>query len=338
MRILLTTTSYQDTPGQHHALLEASGFEVVRARGPLTETQLFDLLDAQLAENSGFDGLLNGDDAVTARFIDAAMAAPTPLRVISKYGIGLDTIDVTHATARRLPVLFTPGVNHTTVAEHAIGLMIAACKQFYAHMAAVKQGRWTRQTGHELAGKTLAVLGLGRVGKEVAKRARAFEMDVIGYDVTWDAPFAEAFQVTRCTTAKDALRQADIVSLHLPLTRETKHLIARDTLSAMKDGVVIVNTARGGLVDEDALADACSSGKICAYATDVLTHEPIRTPHPFQTIDNILVTPHIGSRTHQSVQRQATRATINLLNFLNGNPDYIQANTWTRDANTQDGR
>lgn len=326
MRILLTTTSYQDTPGHHHELLEASGFDIVPARGPLSESALLGLLEQQVSGGGGFDGLLNGDDEITARFIDAALAAPVPLRAIAKYGIGLDTIDVQHATRNKIPVLFTPGVNHTTVAEHAFGLMIAASKHFYKHMSAVKLGRWERQTGTELAGKTLAVLGMGRVGREVAKRARAFEMTVIGFDAYWDDDFAQTHQVERCASAQDALGHADVVSLHLPCTAETRGLIGRKIIGEMKNGVIIVNTARGGLVDEDAIADACESGGIGAYATDVLAHEPIQTPHRFQTIDNILVTPHIGSRTFESVQRQAVRATRNLVNYLQDNPDYIQAN------------
>jgi len=326
MRILLTTTSYQDTPGQHHELLANSGYDVVCVRGPLRESKLLELLETQVAGGGGFDGLLNGDDEITARFIDAAMAAPTPLQVIAKYGIGLDTIDVSYATSRNLPVLFTPGVNHTTVAEHAFGLMIAASKHFYTHMNAVKQGRWMRQTGSELAGKTLSVLGMGRVGKEVAKRARAFDMNVIGFGTYWDDEYAKEYAIERCPTVVEALRLADVVSLHLPLTSETQNLISNSYISDMKDGVIIINTARGGLIDEDAVADACKTGKIGTYATDVLVHEPMHTPHRFQLIDNIIITPHIGSRTFESVERQAVRATMNLINYLSGQEDYIQAN------------
>jgi D-3-phosphoglycerate dehydrogenase / 2-oxoglutarate reductase len=186
VRILLTTTSYQDTPGPHHELLAGSGFEVVRDRGPVSERRMLELI----GEHGGFDGFLNGDDAITAKVIDAGLASGTPLKVISKYGIGLDSIDVEHATAKRIPVLYTPGVNHTTVAEHAMGLMIAVCKHFWRHLRSTKAGGWDRVTGTELAGKTLAVLGMGRVGKEVSKRARAFDMTVIGYDVAWDHDFA----------------------------------------------------------------------------------------------------------------------------------------------------
>src|SRR5438270_11032531 len=127
MRILLTTTSFQDTPGKHHDVLARSGFEIVRARGPLSESQMLDLVRS----DGGFDGLLNGDDQITARVIDAALPR---LKVIAKYGIGLDSIDVQHATAKHIPVLFTPGVNETTVAEHTYGLMIAVAKGFWFHM------------------------------------------------------------------------------------------------------------------------------------------------------------------------------------------------------------
>ena len=166
MRILLTTTSYQDTPGKHHDLLAESGFEVVRARGPLTEAQLLELIRDQ----GPFDAFLNGDDLITATVIDAA--APQ-LKAICKYGIGLDSIDVDYATSKKLPVLFTPGVNHTTVAEHAIGLMIAASKHFWPHTQAVKGGDWKRITGNELMGKTVGVLGMGRIGKELLIRRRS---------------------------------------------------------------------------------------------------------------------------------------------------------------------
>ena len=322
MRILLTTTSYQDTPGRHHETLEGSGFEVVRARGPLPAPDMLALIQ----QHGGFDGFLNGDDAITAEVIDAALAAPTPLKVIAKYGIGLDSIDVKHATARRVPVLFTPGVNHTTVAEHAFGLMIAACKHFWPHLREVKAGRWKRQTGNELAGKTLAVLGMGRIGKEVAKRALAFDMTVIGYDVFWDSAFADGHGVRRCVRCDEALAEADVVSLHLPATDETRGMINADAIARMKEGVIIVNTARGTLVNEADVAEACRSGRLKAYATDVLGDEPMATPHPFQEIDNIIVTPHVGSRTFESVERQAMRATLNIVNFLNGDSDYIQAN------------
>ncbi len=318
-RILLTTTSFQDTPGMHQDVLNASGFEVVRRRGPLSEREMLELV----ASGGGFDGLLNGDDRITARVIDAALPR---LRVIAKYGIGLDSIDVRHATARRVAVLFTPGVNETTVAEHTIGLMIAVAKHVWFHARAVKAGQWERRTGRELWGKTLGVIGLGRVGKEVVKRAGALGMQLVGHGSHWDDPFAAQHKLERLPTREDVLRRADVVTLHTNLTAETRGLINRRTIALMKDGAILVNTGRGGLVVERDVADACRSGKLYGYGSDVLELEPVATPHVFQDLDNVIVTPHVGSRTDESVRRQGLRAVSNLVNFLSGNPDYVQAN------------
>ena len=319
MRILLTTTSFQDTPGRHHEVLDRSGFEVVRERGPLSEQRMLELVSV----GGGFDGLLNGDDRITARVIDAALPR---LKVIAKYGIGLDSIDVKHATARHIPVLFTPGVNETTVAEHTVGLMIGVAKSFWFHVRAVKAGEWKRQTGSELWGKTLGVIGLGRIGGEVVKRASAFGMTCVGQGNYWDDAFAAQYNLERLPTREDVLRRADVVSLHTNLTSETRGFINRRTIGLMKDGAILVNTGRGGLVVEQDVADACRSGKLRGYGADVLETEPMKTPHVFQEVDNIIVTPHVGSRTNESVQRQGLRAANNLVNFLNGGGDYIQAN------------
>src|SRR6185436_8611474 len=222
MRILVTTTSFQDTPGAHHDVLRESGFDIVSARGPLTEAQLLELFAGE-----GFDGLLNGDDAITAKVIDAALPR---LRVIAKYGIGLDSIDVKHATSRKVPVLYTPGVNHTTVAEHTFGLMIAMAKHFWPHIRGTKNGGWKRTTGTELFGKTIAVLGVGRIGKEVVKRAHAFGMKTTGFNPSHDDEFARQYEMTYAATIEDAVKDADIISLHMNLCDENRGLVNREFL------------------------------------------------------------------------------------------------------------
>src|SRR3954470_11061544 len=246
MKILLTTTSYQDTPGKHHEVLAQSGFDVVRARGPLTDAQMLDLVTS----NNGFDGFLNGDDHITQQVIDAGLNAQTPLKVIAKYGIGLDSIDVKYATSKKIPVLFTPGVNHTTVAEHAFGLMIALAKHFWPHLRSTKSGGWKRITGNELFGKTIAVLGVGRIGKEVIKRAHAFDMKSVGYDYYWDEAFARQYGVKRGMTVEEAVKDADIISLHMNLSDDNRGFVNKAFLAKLKKGAVIINTARGGLVNE----------------------------------------------------------------------------------------
>ncbi len=315
-RVLLTTTSFQDTPGIHHEMLDKTGFEIVRERGPLPESRMLELA-------GDFDAYLCGDDALTRAVIQKSLPR---LKVISKYGIGLDKIDVPAATDLKVPVLFTPGVNHTTVAEHAFCLMLAAVRNLVVEANHVAAGRWTRITGNEVCGKTLAIVGFGRIGKEVAIRAKAFGLNVIGYGNYWDEDFARWYDIKRVENFDDVLRQADIISLHTKLTAATKGLINAKNFPLIKKGAVIVNTGRGELVDLTALVAALKSNQLLAYAADVLDQEPPPADHPLLGLPNVILTPHIGSRTHESVQRQASCAVENLTRYLSGKEPIARAN------------
>jgi phosphoglycerate dehydrogenase-like enzyme len=315
-RVLLTTTSFQDTPGVHHALLEAAGLDVVRERGPLSEERM-------LALAGGFDAYLCGDDALTRAVIQKSLPR---LKVISKYGIGLDRIDVKAATELGVPVLFTPGVNHTTVAEHTFALLLAAVRNLVVEANHVAQGRWTRITGTELCGKTLGIVGLGRIGREVAVRARSFGMELVAFGNHWDGDFAREQGITRAATLDELLRRSDVVTLHTKLTPETRHLIHAGNIGLLRRGAVIVNCARGELIELAALVAALKSNRLLAYAADVLDEEPPPPDHPLLGLPNVILTPHIGSRTHESVQRQASCAVENLTRFLAGKPPIAQAN------------
>lgn len=316
MRILLTTTSYQDTPGPHHDLLATHGWEIVRERGPLTEKRMLELA-------GDFDGFLCGDDGITQAVIDKSLPR---LKVISKYGIGLDKIDVDYATSQKIPVLFTPGVNHTTVAEHTFGLLIGITKHIVTTAAAARNGEWLRLTGHEIMGQTIGIVGLGRIGKEVAIRANAFGMKVIAYDIYWDEAFAEQQGVGRCESMDDVLVNSDVVSLHCFLSDETRGMINKEKIAEMRDGAIVLNCARGELVITEDMSEALHSGKIGGYGADVLDVEPPPADHPLLRAPNTVITSHIGSRTHESVIRQATMATENLLRFLNGEAPLAQSN------------
>jgi D-3-phosphoglycerate dehydrogenase len=319
MNILLTTTSFQDTPGPHHEALAAAGYDIVTARGPLDEQAVLALID----EHGGFDAVLCGDDQYTARVIDRLLPR---CRVLAKYGIGLDAIDLDHASANKLPVLNTPGVNHTTVAEHAFGLMIAVAKHFRPHLGSTSSGGWKRITGHELAGKTLGILGFGRIGQEVAIRAKAFAMDVVACDPYFNAEAGERLGVAQAADIDELCTKSNVLTLHVGLNDATRNVINAQRIATMPDEAILINTARGGLADEAAVADACRSGKLYGYGTDVLAQEPMDPGHPFLHLDNVVITPHVGSRTVESVGRQAMRAVKNLVNFLHGDEDYIQAN------------
>lgn len=317
-RVLLTTTSFQDTPGPHHALLESQGFEIVRERGPLPESKMLELAGE-------FDAFLCGDDAISRAVIEKSQPR---LRVISKYGIGLDKIDVAFATEQRIPVLNTPGVNHTTVAEHTFGLLLCLSKHLVTVAGAARQGEWKRLTGHEILGRTMGIIGLGRIGKEVAIRAKAFGMPVIAYDIYWDEAFAKEYDVRRCASMNEVLEQADVISLHCFLSDETRGMIGTEGIARMRDGAIVLNCARGELVETDALAEALRSGKLGGYGADVLDQEPPPADHPLLSAPSTVITSHIGSRTYESVERQALRAVRNLINYLGGDPDFIQANKW----------
>ena len=315
-RILLTTTSFQDTPGEHHDRLAATGWEVVTARGPLSEADT-------LAAVGEVDGYICGDVAITRRVLEKASPR---LKVLSKYGIGVDKIDVAACTEMGIPVLFTPGVNHTTVAEHAFLLLLALEKNLLFHCDSTRAGGWKRQTGHELLGKTIGIVGLGRIGREVAIRAKAFGMRPLGYDVYWDDAFAAEHGVTRAATIDEVFAQSDYLSLHTNLTPETRDLVRAETIRRMKPDVIVINCARGEIVNTADMAAALASGRVRGYGTDVLDVEPPPADHPLTHLPNCLVTPHVGSRTSESVQRQALAAVENLVRAMHGEPPLAQVN------------
>ena len=315
-RILVTTTSFQDTPGEHHKLLADEGYEVIGERGPLSEERMLELV-------GDLDGLLCGDDAITSAVIDKALPR---LKVIAKYGIGIDKINVDHATSKGLPVTFCPGVNHTTVAEHTFALLLAVARNLIQEVDITRSGDWTRITGTEIMGKTMAIAGLGRIGKEVAIRAKAFGMKVKAFDLYWDEEFASEHEVARCESLAEVLADADVISLHVNLTDETRNMLNAENIAKLKDGAIVLNCARGELVDSIAMAKALESGKLGGYGADVLDLEPPPQDHPLLHATNTVITPHIASRTFESVQRQAGMATRNLIHVMKGEKPLAQVN------------
>jgi D-3-phosphoglycerate dehydrogenase / 2-oxoglutarate reductase len=316
VRILLTTTSYQDIQGPHHELLESTGIEIVRERGPLPESRMLELV-------GDFDAILCGDDQITRAVLEKAVPR---LKILSKYGIGVDKIDVKAATEMGIPLSFCPGVNHTTVAEHTFALLLALVRNLVEIANATRSGNWKRLTGHEIMGKTIGIIGLGRIGKEVATRAKAFGMTVIAYDVYWDEAFAASHDIARASGVAEIFEKSDVISLHTNLTPETRDMVRAETIATMKDGVILLNCSRGEVVHTADLAAALESGKVGGYGADVLDEEPPPADHPLLNARNCIVTSHIGSRTYESVQRQAMMAAQNLLNLLRGGKPLAQVN------------
>jgi len=316
MKILLTTTSFKDTPGEHHDMLAKTGWEIIRARGPLNEADTLALV-------RDVDGYICGDDAITRKVLEKALPK---LKVLSKYGIGVDKIDVKSATEFGIPVLFTPGVNHTTVAEHNFLLLLALEKNFLFHTDSTRSGGWKRKTGHELLDKTIGIIGMGRIGREVAIRAKAFGMKVLGFDLHWDEKFASEHGFQHAKTLDDIYKNSDYISLHTNLTPETRDMISAASIAKMKKGVLILNCARGEIVNTSDMVAGLKSGQVGGYGTDVLDHEPPPADHPLLQLPNVVCTPHIASRTYESVVRQATTSVKNLILAMNGEKPIAQVN------------
>jgi D-3-phosphoglycerate dehydrogenase len=316
MKILLTTTSFQDTPGAHHKMLSETGWEIVKARGPLNEADTLALV-------GDVDGYICGDDAITRKVLEKARPK---LKIISKYGIGVDKIDVKSATEFGIPVLFTPGVNHTTVAEHTFLLLLALEKNFLFHTDSTRSGGWKRKTGHELLEKTIGIIGFGRIGKEVAIRARAFGMKSIALDPHFDEKFAAEYDVRRANSLDEIFKETDYISLHTNLTPETRDMISAKNIAKMKKGVLILNCARGEIVNTGDMVTALKSGQVGGYGTDVLDHEPPPADHPLLKLPNVVCTPHVASRTFESVERQATTSVKNLILAMKDEKPIAQVN------------
>lgn len=297
-----------DTPGAHHDLLESIGAKIDTMRGPLKEAEIMAVVDQ-------YDAIVCGDDEYTRQVLEKGKAGR--LRYLSKYGIGLDKIDLQAAEELGIPVANTPGVNHITVAEHAFTHILAFFKNYYEEVGYVKEGKWKRLIQHEIFGKRLSIFGLGRIGKELAIRAKAFGLNVKVYDPYADKAFVAQHELTLCDDLDGLFNDAEIISLHSPLTEETKNVLNAERFASMECFPLVVNTARAGLVDKEALIEALDNKQVCGYVADVMWEEPIRVDEPLLKYKNVFITPHIGSRTYESVVRQGSAAVNNLIKMLN---------------------
>ncbi|MEM4036108.1 MAG: D-2-hydroxyacid dehydrogenase [Fervidicoccaceae archaeon] len=229
------------------------------------------------------------------------------LKVVARAGVGLDNVDVETATRLGITVLCAPEAPAQSVAELTIGLMIAAARRLTEAIELARSGSWKKVQGFELQGKLVGIIGFGRIGSKVARILRAFEARVLVYDVADVSQKALALGAEVARSLHDLLRRSDIVSLHVPLTPETYHMIGPREFELFKDGAILVNTSRGAVIDTRALLDALNSGKIGAAALDVLENEPPREPHELELLRHprVLVTPHIGSQTVEAQKRIA---------------------------------
>lgn len=296
--------------------LSAEGIEILKQHAEVTEKDYSD--PDRLKEVIGdYDALIvRSGTKVTAEVIEAGKK----LRVIGRAGVGVDNIDVPKATEKGIVVINAPEGNTISAAEHTVALITALARNIFEANASMKKGEWNRKQflGVELNHKVLGIVGLGRIGSEVARRCRAMGMKIIAYDPYISAEQAEKIGVTM-VPLEEVYRRSDFISLHLPLNNATYHLIGDEQLAMMKQGVRIVNCARGGLIDEEALCRALESGKVAGAALDVFEMEP-PSQCPLVKYDNVIMTPHLGASTREAQVNVAVQVAKQVLEALNGAP------------------
>jgi D-3-phosphoglycerate dehydrogenase len=277
----------------------------------------FDLDDAQLAERLGeFDGILiRSATKLTAELIERG----SRLSVIGRAGVGVDNVDVEAATKRGIVVANAPQSNVVTAAEHTMALLLALARNIPQAYASLTAGKWERSkfSGVELYDKTLGILGFGRIGQLVAQRARGFGMRVLAFDPFVSAELYRELRVEKADSPEDIYAQSDFITIHLPKTADTLNFLNGEAFAKMRDGVRILNVARGGLIDEAALKDALDSGKVAGAALDVFPSEPM-TENPLFAYPNVVVTPHLGASTAEATDRAGYQSAEQVVAALTG--------------------
>jgi len=308
MKILVTPTSFKKEQNiEARKTLERFADEVVynESGKPLNSEEVSKLL-------KGIDGYIAGLDYIDKN----ALSEVNRLKVISRYGTGIDRVDLEAAKEKNIRVTYTPNTNTVAVCELAFSLLLCLARDLTNLDRRVKNGQWPRNIGIELKGKTLGLVGFGAIGKNMAARARAFGMNVIAYDPYFDEDYASEIGVKR-KTLKDLIKISDFISLHCPCNNDTKYIIDKKAIASMKDGVIIINTARGGLIDETAVAEAIKAGKISGVGFDVFETEPV-TESPLLGLENVILTPHTGAHTKEAISNMGVMAVNNLIDVLEG--------------------
>ena len=308
MKILVTPTSFKPD-STSPALQKLRSFTPNLIFNPtgkyLSEDELIPLL-------ADCDGCVAGLDHFTAR----VFANAPGLKVVSRYGVGVDQVDLDAARAHNIIVCNTPGVNSQAVADLTFALILCLARKVPILDRKTREGQWPRSIGMELYGKTLGILGLGAAGRAVAQRAGGFSMKVIAYSPHIDKQYAESKGIV-ATDFDTVIREADILTLHCPLTDETRHFISADVMKSMKKGAILINTARGGIVDEAAACELLASGHLRGMGMDVYETEPPQNS-PLLALENVVLTPHTGSHTTEATEAMAAISVQNLIDVLSG--------------------
>lgn len=290
MKILVTSRSFGKINDEPRKILEDAGFEIVMKGADFDQREFEEMIPE-------FDALVIGAHP----FPEEVLERCGKLKIICKHGVGLDNVPVEKCRELGIAVCNTPGTNSNAVADLTFGLILAACRNIVLCSDNVRNGKWKTAVGVDVYRKTLGVLGYGAIAKNVIRRAKGFDMSVIVYNHRPREMDEEFREYARFGDLEEIFSVCDIITVHLPLTQETADMISYDEIAKMKDGVVLINTARGGIVNEDALYEACKSGKVRAAALDVSVKEPMDGDNPLRTLDNVVITPHLGMYSKEAI-------------------------------------
>jgi len=305
MKVLVTTRSYGKSDPEVFAMLARSGLEVVRNEtGGILDREGMKALLADC------DGVILGVDPMDEQVISSA----PKLRSIAKYGVGVDNIDMDAAKARGIAVSRTVGANAEAVADYAMALILAVARKTVTIDAQCRTGDWSKVTTRDVSGATIGILGFGAIGRHVAQRAQGFGMTVLAHDPFWDEEYAASHNIRRAAP-EEIYARCDIISLHLPLLPETRNMIGPEQLAQMRPDAILVNTARGGIIDEAALLDALEGGRIYGAGIDAFAQEP-PTDGRWFTLNNVVLGSHCAASTAGAAHNMGRMATANLIRDL----------------------
>jgi D-3-phosphoglycerate dehydrogenase len=304
MRVLITCSQMQRSVDEYRATFIEHGIDVDTppVMQQMSEAELTGIINR-------YDGMIAGDDPMTA----TVLARAERLRVISKWGVGIDNIDLDAARSRGIRVTNTPGTFGDEVADVVIGYLILLVRGLHQTDARVRDGEWPKLQGASIAGKTLGIVGLGSIGRALAIRASAMRLSLIGHDASEDQNAASEALGVRALPLHDLLRQADFVSLNCPLTADNRHMLGEGEFRLMKYGAYLINTARGQLVDEEALVQALQEGRLAGAALDVFEVEPLPLMSQLRAFPQVVLGAHNSSNTKEAVRRVSDMAVQNLL-------------------------
>ncbi|MCP4397602.1 MAG: phosphoglycerate dehydrogenase [bacterium] len=281
----------------------------------------------QIREMKDFDGVIIGSEPFNAEIMEGLQDR---LKAVIRFGVGYDAVDLDAATRSGIPVANTPGTNSVSVAEHALTLMLALQKKVVENCSNLRKGEWVEPIGKELSAKTVALLGFGKIARILAGFLKGFSCRVIAYDVCFNGEKAQELGVEYCEIAP-LFSEADVISLHIPFTPETNKIVGKEFLGKMKNSAFLINTSRGGVVDEEALISVLQENRIAGAGLDVFSEEPIAPDHPFTKLENVVMTPHVAASTYESSVRTYRMAIDSVLDFMKGktrdnllNPDYVK--------------